>query len=234
MSVYSSATPNKIIQQPTKTLTSKPPLVEPSSTSISQTPSPTEGLENPKSTLGDPTWTDDLSDPSSWYQDDDEYTTIDSNNGFLRLTSLQSIGWHGWSMHYHTLDDSYIEADIKINNCNGSDRYGLAFRSPDYIQGYFFGVTCDGKYMLNKYDGVKFHNIIASNQSDTIKSGSGQNNILGILTEGTNISLYINDILLTSINDSSYSQGTFGVFIAAFATPGFNIELDTIRYWLFN
>ena len=187
--------------------------------------------DNPKSSLGVPSWTDNLNDPKSWYQDDDEYTEIQPHNGTLKLTSLKSVGWHGWSMHYHKLNDFYLEANIKANNCNGNDQYGIVFRSPDYSQGYFFGVACNGNYFLSRYDGSNFHTIFEPKISGNLTLVPGNSNTLGVLANNNNISLYINDVFETKITDSTFTQGTFGVFIASYQTPGFNIELNDISYW---
>ena len=199
---------------------------------LTHTNTSTVSSENPKNTLGTPAWTSNLDDTKSWYQDDDEYTVIESKPGALVLKSLQPVGWHGWSMHYRILEDFYLEAVIRVNNCASADRYGIAFRSPDYTKGYYFGLTCNGDYLLNKNDGSKFVPIINPTKSNNINPGSGQSNIIGAKMIKSRLSFYINNKLIQEIDDGSYDKGTFGIFIAAFTTPGFSVELDEISYWI--
>lgn len=170
-----------------------------------------------------------------FYDDDDENTIITPKNGTLELVStLKVIGWHGWSMYYDKIDNFYLESTINVVNCSGSDQYGMVFRGPDYSRGYFFGLTCGGNYFLDYLDG-KYTPIVSDTASQFINAGSGQTNRLGVLAQGDQLTLYINDQKVQEVRDSTYTgKGVFGVFIAAYQTPNFTIQLDEIAYWLKN
>jgi len=149
------------------------------------------------------------------------------------LTSLQPIGWHSWSMYYHNLQNFYLEATLRTQTCSGADRYGLVFRAPDDNHGYFYGLSCDGKYNLSSYDGANFTTLIDYTKSSAILSGSNQTNRLGVMARGSEINLYMNGVPIQQINDSTYtSAGVFGVFIASQETANFTYEMDEIDYWI--
>jgi hypothetical protein len=170
-----------------------------------------------------------------FYDDDDENTIITPKNGMLEIVStMKVVGWHGWSMYYDKIDNFYLESTINVVNCSGSDQYGIVFRGPDYSKGYFFGLTCSGSYFLDYLDG-KYKPIVGDTASQFINTGSGQTNRIGVHANGDHLTLYINDHKVQEINDSTYTgKGVFGVFIAAYQTPNFTIQLDEIAYWLTN
>ena len=192
---------------------------------------PTE-LVNPVSELSAPTWSSSLDSVSSWYTEDNDYSNIRGENGSLLLTSKQAVGWHSWSMHYHSLKNFYLEASIKTGTCSGNDLYGLIFRAPDTSSGYFLSLTCDGRVGLRAFDGSEFTNVSEFIQSPAIQAGSNQLNKLGVLANGDTLSLYINSLKVMEVTDSTFSSGTFGVFISAVNTPGFQIALEDISYWM--
>jgi hypothetical protein len=199
---------------------------------ITSSPTP---AGNPEASLGKPDWKNTFTDGNEgFYDDDDEYTIITANNGKLFLESTMKIrGWHGWSMHHHKIDNYYLEAVINLQNCGGQDEYGIIFRGPDYSNGYFYGLTCNGKYSLRTHNAGKYQAIVDWSQSPVINSGANQTNKLGLLVNGNQISLYVNDQLLQQASADQYNgKGTFGVFIAAYETPGFTYALDEIAYWL--
>jgi hypothetical protein len=223
---------------PKPTVTAIPPIATATAT---EHPSPTNTITitptlpstDPKNTLGTPTYKNtDFS--KGWYLEDDEHTHITvSEKGALVLTSLQPVGWHSWSMYYHSLQNFYLEATLHTSTCSGSDRYGLVFRAPDNNHGYFYGVSCDGQYNLSSYDGTNFTTLIDYTKSSAILSGSNQTNRLGVMARGSEIDLYVNGVPIQQINDSTYtSAGVFGVFIASQATANFTYEMDEIDYWI--
>lgn len=195
------------------------------------TPTSTE-LVNPVSALGAPTWSSSLDSVSSWYTEDNDYSNIRGENGALLLTSKQAVGWHSWSMHYHSLKNFYLEASIKTGTCSSNDLYGLIFRAPDTSTGYFLSLTCDGRVGLRAFDGSEFTNVSEFIQSPSILAGSNQSNKLGVLANGDTLSLFVNNQKVTEVTDSTFSSGTFGVFISAINTPGFQIALEDISYWM--
>lgn len=233
-----------VIPQIPPTATLEPTLQEtptetPSDPNVTQTltvteapsPTPTLNLSDPKSTLGNPTWQEKFDrDKTGFFLFDDDHTRITLSDGNLNLTSLNSNGWHGWSMNSPKPRNFYLEATFRTETCAELDRYGLVFRAPNFDTGYFFGVSCDGKYNFRVYD--QKGDIISWAQDGAILAGSDQTNRLGVMAEDNRIKLYANGTLLKELTDSTYtSDGLFGVFIAAQRTPGFTVKVDEIAYW---
>ena len=226
--------------RPAETVSPVPPLA-------TETPAPsptapatltaTLNPADPASTLGKPVWKDTLDSAKNFYLYENENTRIEQGSGTLKLTSLSAVGWHGWTLTYvQKPANFYLEAVFKTGDCSSSDLYGLIFRASKENAGYFYGVTCDGHYNLYSRDFNNNTNTeIKSLQANaTILQGSAQTNRLGVLANGDKLTLFANGVLVDEVQDSTYSAGYFGPFIAGNATAGFSVELDEIGLWKVN
>lgn len=197
--------------------------------------SPTLPSGDPKSSLGSPTWRDALDSGKAFYQYESDNTRVVLENGALVLSGLTSNGWLGWSLTYsQPAQNFYLEATFIPQSCSGADMYGLVFRAPNAEAGYFFGVTCDGRYNLHARDfkSGADNNLIQLTSNSAIQAGSNQVNRLGVLANGDKLGLYANGILLQEITDNTYNkQGSFGALVAANATTGFTVRMDEISLW---
>jgi hypothetical protein len=128
---------------------------------------------------------------------------------------------------------SNIRPNSPYQDCSGSDIYGLVFRAESVSSGYFFGVTCDGRYSLSARDFEDGTNIpliqLTSNQA--VQSGATSTNRLSVRAEGERIALYANGTLLGEVTDPSFEEGYFGAFVAANQTAGFTVHMDEISLW---
>lgn len=241
------------------TLTSQPIAIEPISTQPSQstvatqtmeaspipsqtpqpttTPTSTPPVDDIRQAYGTPTWQRGMEDGKSFGLDaggyDDGNTRFSVANGVMSIYSNSTIGFRGWRLANPKPQNMYLEGTFRTTSCSGNDTYGLVFRAADYTSGYgyYAGFTCDGKYLLTRWDSAGNSTVIAATESDLIQKGSNQTNRLGILADSTNISLYANGKLIKTISENSLSSGgNIGPFISAYS-GGFSYELDEIVYW---
>jgi hypothetical protein len=224
--------------QPTETLT---PTLEISTATPTQTCTPTITVtpSDPAQAFGQPIWNNPLDNGqsfglgSSGY--DDEYTSIYIAAGKMMLTShLISPGWKGWRLTDRYLANYYLEGTFLTSNCNGLDSYGLIFRAPDYSSGYgyYFGISCDGRYSLLRWDSAGSTHLVPWTNNSEIKDGSNQSNRIGVTVNGANYSLYVNGQKIQDVSDGEFmTQTKIGVFIAAFNTPDFTVAMDQINMW---
>jgi len=201
-------------------------------------PTGTASIEDPKKALGTPNWLDTLNSGKNWSLESGvetiNNTQISTENGFLVMTQNIATGGKTWWLNYLTIQDFYMDAKFIAQNCSGTDQYGLVLRAPNYDDGYgyYFTITCDGRFTLMKWDSLGATNLFSLEQSPEIISGPNQVNEIGIWMKGSLIRLYANQKLLKEINDGSLTNsGHFGVFIDARETPGFTIMMDQIEYW---
>lgn len=197
-------------------------------------PTVTTNPGDPGLSLGEPSWQDALDSTKNFYLFENDNTKVEAESGALSLTGRNANGWLGWSLTYaQNPANFYLEATFRTRDCAGSDLYGVVFRANKENAGYFYGVTCDGRYNLYKRD---FNNntdseLIGLKSNAAVQTGSNQVNRLGILALGSKISLYVNGVLVEETTDDTYSSGYFGAFVAANQTAGFRVDLDHVKLW---
>ncbi|MBE0687793.1 MAG: DUF1080 domain-containing protein [Anaerolineaceae bacterium] len=219
-------------QQPAATSNVVPTVV------VTTMPAFTPPANDPRTKLGSPSWTDDMDEDTYWPVGEDKYTAIDFKDGQLRLTGLTTTD--GWRLAAsEQLANFYLEATISTGTCAGTDRYGLMFRVPvarEANKGYLLGVSCDGKYSLREWDATlgskgTMTTHINWTSSDAIQAGSNKMNKVGIMAVGDRLIVYINGVMVNEVKDSTFSEGSFGLFIGARETTNFTISVDEISYW---
>ncbi|NLG98365.1 MAG: hypothetical protein GX491_13480 [Chloroflexi bacterium] len=227
------------------------PLPEPTATpteyvlptfTVAPQPSFTPSAGDPRSRLGAPTATDPMDNSSTWFwpTGSDKYTSASFSDGFMSLSALTDTdGWRMANPRDRAFSNIYLEGSFRTTTCSGSDHYGMILRVPEVHepdQGYLFGVTCDGRYSLRKWDGEAGTNgemrwLVNWTASSAIASGSNASNRLGIFAVGSRLVLYANGTLLTEVNDASFPEGYFGVFAGSDETPDLTIRVDEMSFW---
>lgn len=195
-------------------------------------PTPTLSSSDPAATLGDPDWVDDMANGDNWPTGVNKYTTIAFKDGFLKLTAETDLD--GWRLSWPFLTDFYLEASMQTPDCEGSDHYGLMFRVPanaNANKGYLFGITCDGRYSLRRWDGQTMYFPIKWTESDAILEGKETVNKLGVMARDSEIALYVNGQKVDAVTDNAYLEGSFGIFVGKDTTDDFTVWVDQVRYW---
>jgi hypothetical protein len=126
-----------------------------------------------------------------------------------------------------------MEARFEAVQCSGEDTFGMVFRAPDYDsgRGYYYGLTCSGKFMLSKWDANGTEDLITS-FNDMINAGPAQINRLGVWAEGEHLRLYINGKMVTELDDPSFTgAGHYGAYIAGQSAGAFTVRMESIGYW---
>ncbi len=126
--------------------------------------------------------------------------------------------------------DFYLEVDV----FNGpGDVYGLngvSFRA-NSTSYYFFGVDTDGAYLFGYFDGEEWDLPVESTSSDAIFTGPGATNRLALLAQGSSISLFANDVYLTTVDDDRLDIGYVGLASGAYDEGGVETIFDDLRLW---
>jgi hypothetical protein len=190
---------------------------------------PTNPSTDPITWLGSPTWRDTFSGSDNFYTTSDENVLFTYSGDAFSMTAVNGNGWHSWSLGGRRIANFYLEATFRVNACSGSDEYGLVFRAPDTSQGYFYGVRCEGKFSLVRWDSMS--QLIDWKPAGPLKAGPNQTNRIGVMARGTELTLYINGDEIQKINNERYNEGMFGFFIASYNTFMLNVLVDEITYW---
>lgn len=219
---------------PTKPVSTLTPTLTASSTSTA-TLTPTKDTSDPKTSLGKPTWEDKFHDGGYWGLVGDVYddgsTRVEIKNDALYFLSIKGQGWHGWRATYPKPKNFYLEATVHNINCGNGDYYGILFRATNDFNGYWFGVSCQGKFNLRSGGINAWKEPVPAESNSAILSGANRTNRLGVMVKDNQISLYINGKLVKDLSDNAYpNAGTFGMFIVGW-NPNFAFETEEMAYW---
>ncbi len=216
----------------------EPSLTLTPSSTPEATQTPTISPTDPRDFLGSPDFVDTIDTGASFglagKSYDDDYTSIRVENGQLILTSKYATGYRGWRTGGTKLKDAYIEAPMHVGDCAGMDTYGLVYRSPDFVKGYWFQLTCEGGWSFGYWNGEQYVNLKdGANDKKAILTGSNQTNRIGVMASGSDHKLYVNGQLIAEVQDSTFTEaGSYGAVIAAFNTPNFTVSIDEFAYWI--
>jgi len=207
-----------------------------------ETPEPVRGLsvefDDPAIYLGDADWVDEMKTAEYWTTGSDKFTSAIFENDKFKITALSEIG--GWRIASQpVLGNAYIEADVKMGTCKDADGYGLIFRVPEntgYNRGYLFGITCDGRYFMRKWDGLsgkngKIETFKYYTDSAWINQGANQTNRIGVMALDDRLVLYVNGEKIDEVSDNSYEEGFFGIYINRDQTKELTISVNKVSYW---
>ena len=183
--------------------------------------------------LGPATWRDTFDGYIYWYLLDTDQTKFEIKNDQMVMQTFSTGGLDEWGLSSRPVaDDFYLEMIATTGDkCGGLDRYGVLVRASDPNHAYVFGFSCNGKYRLYRWNDGEFKALAGWSSSPYIVSGPNQTNRLGIYVKGSTFKLYANGNLLTSLTDSMFKSGRFGLFIAAEQTDNFEVVVDEIAYW---
>ncbi len=186
-------------------------------------------------TLGEPDYRDTLGNDDRWNLFEDDHVQMVWEEGRIRLTSKETIGYDSWTVTAGTLGNATIEAVFTTGPaCDGYDRYGLIVRSETINEGYFFGISCNGNYVVREWNGRRWQLISGWAPGKGINTGPDQVNHLVVVMEGNRFEFYVNGQLQVIAQDPSqpfYGGGRFGPFVAGQQTSNFTVYLEDIAAW---
>ncbi len=87
-------------------------------------------------------------------------------------------------------------------------------------------ISQDGSYELR----VNF-TIIQGGSSSAIKVGLNQSNLIAMAAHGNTLDLFVNKQYITSVNDSTYSEGGIGIVAHAISKPT-EVEFRNAMVWI--
>jgi len=216
-----------------------PTLTATATETPTETHTPTIDISDPAAQLGSPAWTQDFDGNSSSWDFDYDQATFETGNGYLNLTAITSANWHSWYVSSPKLKNAYVEATILMVNGSGLDRFGLAVRSSnDGQQFYFLSITADGQWGFFRMENDVNMNDVNINEIKGYQSAEQLNDIVGtphrvgIWMEGNAYTFYIDGEEIGSASDNTLMQKGYTGFLIAFDdTPGFTVRVDQLQYW---
>lgn len=140
-----------------------------------------------------------------------------------------------WSTHAALdeagLADYLVEVDAVQQSGHGGDNgYGLLFRYVDEQNFYLFGIS-DGRYGLVRVVDDEWEELFSLAESKAFDATRGAVNRLGVLVEGTQITLLINGEVVEQVEDDTFPHGAIGLAVGAFDNRTIEVAFDNVMLW---
>lgn len=171
---------------------------------------------------------DDFSNlDSGWhtFQDTDGSTQYSSGGFRINVASANYLLWSNPSKTFQ--NDVSIHVDATKAGGPDDNAFGVICRYQDNDNFYYLFITSDGYAGIARYKNNE--KVVLTGKSliysDVIKQGAATNNISADCV-GNALTLHVNGQKITSVTDSSFSNGDVGLMAKTYDTPGVDILFD--------
>jgi TolB-like protein len=131
--------------------------------------------------------------------------------------------WYVWENI--TVDDFVIEVETQWIEGSDNSGYGLIFRLQDENNYYIFDITKTGFFKLDKRVDGSYIALTDWEKSNAINDKGV--NYLKVIAVGKHLTVFINNIKVTELNDSAFPKGKFGLF----AGSGVHAAFDNLMVY---
>lgn len=177
--------------------------------------------------VGEILFADDFSDPESGLYDDAEPAEWGQGyyDGETERYVYDLAPAYGGTYDYYAgleLPQSFALEIVASYAGSYDNVYGLIFQVVDDESFYLFRVSGDGYFIVEKAESGELTTLIDWTIADNVATEEGGENILTVIAEGAEYSLYINGTLVGGFSDDSFSGGSMGI-----AADNYDAELPS-------
>jgi hypothetical protein len=140
-------------------------------------------------------------------------------------------GWFAWANpEGANLSVSNVHIEVSARNAGAATEpgFGVMCAYGDGDNTYYMGVSVDGYYIIAKT--VAGEDTILSDEDSWITSDAIPLNAasyqLGADCGNGSVSLQVNGSTLATVSDSTFTEGTVGLFVQTFAEPNAEVRFD--------
>jgi hypothetical protein len=126
-------------------------------------------------------------------------------------------------------DFSNVKVEVSSMPVSGplANRMGVICRLQDDKNFYFFVISADGYYGIGKMKAGQTSLLTGSQMQphSSIQVGN-QINLIRASCIGDTLTMFVNDVLVTSVTDADFSSGDVGILAGSFDKPGEDVYFD--------
>lgn len=166
-----------------------------------------------------------------WQTEEDEYGKAAYGDGNFVIQARQKSQTM-WSTYSGIFSDVKIEVDAQALDAgqNENNGFGIDCRVQENGDGYSFHISSDGYYAILKFEDTDGIRLVDWTWSDAIHLGES-NNHLQAICQGTHLELWVNDIQLTSVEDSTFTSGAVSLSATTYADEPASISFDNFKVY---
>jgi len=171
-------------------------------------------------------------DSPGWWQGQDSDVgaewQIASGHYSGQLADADSY-YYVWNTEVTGLTDFRIQATTSQLGTATDHSWGIIFRADDDAF-YAFEISADGYVQLSVWTPGDWNAIYDWALCAAIRP-MGQTNALRVDAHGTSFALYVNDVLVTQVTDSTLSSGSVGFIVETWDDPDGGAWFDDLEVW---
>lgn len=175
----------------------------------------------------EPVFTEAFQIPNYWDQFSDATTRGQVEDGVYRLT-LSNLDSAAWALNGIASRDFYYSGTASIAQCGANEGTGLVFRAVNDLNYFAFIISCTGTYKLVEHRNGAVSELLPWTVSGAISRYPAMRNRMGVRVVGSQASLYVNDVFLTTVAGVEQRRGRFGVFVKSNASAVVTAEFDDL------
>lgn len=166
---------------------------------------------------------------SGFYSSDDDVSTHSFVNGTFEI-ALHEADYLVWEMipDRITLDNMTAKVDATFTDGADEAAAGIMFHYQDADNFYMFSVSPDGTYALDLLVDNEWQQLIEWTDTPHIK-GPNQVNQIGVTTNNGLIQLYINNTLVDTYSDDTFTYGEVAISVSTFSNGGATFRFDNLE-----
>jgi len=128
------------------------------------------------------------------------------------------------------MEDFLIE--INTERTDGSTEYsqGFVFRRSDDDNLYRFWVNSNGTFSLDKFVGNE-ENLLLDDTIESYSSSRWKRTKLGLLVQGSKITMLVDDQIMAQVNDASLAEGDLALVAKSSSDGPVQISFDNLKMW---
>ncbi len=127
--------------------------------------------------------------------------------------------------------DFYLEVEATQLAGAPTTWYGLYFRGQADDRGYFYFINGDGAYQLIWADEDDLEALIEETLSSALETGFGVTNRLGVLAQGSTLTLLANDAVLAEFEHVADAEGEIGLIAGTLDDGDMEVVFDNLALW---
>lgn len=227
--------PVRVPERPS-TETTPEPVEEPDTPEPEPTPTPQpedEGLTGRIETIRAevPVFTDDFSQESAdWKPNLFDGMDYSVSEGAMQI-AVGIPNALAWSVLDQRYEDFYLEVDATYLDGPSVEEHGVLFRFVDPQNFYFFAISETGEFSLWRLNQNEWQTLQDWAAFPASESGNGTATRLGLLVEGEQFTLLVNDQIVLETSDDTFPTGAIGFALGTFSEEGASASFDDLTIW---
>jgi hypothetical protein len=175
------------------------------------------------------TWEDNFANPGSgWDSGADADAEWGYHGGEYRIAvqATELVAWGNPSAHHDWADLVVI---VEARRVEGplDNQYGVMVRYLDRANFCLFAVSSDGMYSVQRLRNDEWEDMVGWTPSDAVRQG-GATNVLRVECHGVHIRFFVNDQLLTTVEEDMFYSGSIGLAAGSFGDGGVVVHFDNL------